>query len=309
MPSRLYVGRRKGLIMANTIIFIFIVLIIILDIITLGFIHNLIIKFFISIPLFIKDIIRSDKGVFRGYGFWVFCGLGGSGKTLSMVEYLSRIKKKYKHVLILSNFNCDLSDGNIKSWKDLLNITNINTYEIKRKEYDKRMKWGQKHIFMTIDDNNNIHYKKTVNDGIIFAFDEIHLTFESTKWQDAPSNLLDYISQQRKYHKQIVSSSQVFTRIDKKLREQTNFVIECKSIFRGRLVINSYYKTVEYIANGEKMDKGTRKRKVAKRYVFVGYDFIRNKYNTEQIMKELRTGKNEEQVLVDLIKKVGSKDV
>lgn len=156
---------------------------------------------------------------------------------------------------------------------------------------------------MTLDENNNIHYKKTVNDGVIYAFDEIHLTFESTKWQDAPDNLLDYISQQRKYHKQIVSSSQVFTRINKKLREQTNFVVECVSIFRGRLVINSYYKTVEYIANDEKMDKGSRKRRVKKRYVFVGYDNIRNKYNTEQIMKEVSISKNSDKQLIDLLKK------
>ena len=289
--------------MAGIIIFIFFIIFIFLDLITMGFIHNLIIKFFIALPLFIKDIIRSDKKVFHGYGFWAFCGLGGSGKTLSIVEYLIRIKKRYPNVLILSNFNCELADRQITSWKDLLDITNINTYEITMKEYDKRVKWGQKHIFMTVDDNNIIHYKKTVNDGVIYAFDEIHLTFESTKWQDAPENLLDYISQQRKYHKQIVSSSQVFTRINKKLREQTNYVVECKSIFRGRLVINSYYKTVEYIANDEKMDKGSRKRKVKKRYVFVAYDNIRNKYNTEQIMKEIQTSKSNDKMLIDLLKK------
>ena len=47
------------------------------------------------------------------------------------------------------------------------------------------------------------------NHGVIFGFDEIHLTFESTKWEDAPDNLLDYISQQRKFHKLILGSSQV----------------------------------------------------------------------------------------------------
>lgn len=293
--------------MSGIIIFIFLVIFAFLDFLTMGFIHNLIIKFFIALPLFIIDIIKSDKGVFRGYGFWAFCGLGGSGKTLSIVEYLSRIKNKYPNVLILSNFNLEFADGKIESWQDLIDITNINIYEISRKEFDTRQKWGQDHIFMTIDENDNIHYRKIINDGVIYAFDEIHLTFESTKWQDAPSNLLDYISQQRKYHKQIVSSSQVFTRIDKKLREQTNFVIECKSIFRGRLCINSYYRTVEYIANDEKMDKGSRKRKVRKRYVFVAFDNLRNKYNTEQVMKELKTSKSNESVLIDLIKKVGER--
>lgn len=292
-------------IMAKIIIFVFFIIFILLDCVTLGFIHNFIIKFFMSIPLFIKDIVRSDKGVFRGYGFWCFCGLGGSGKTLSIVEYLMRIKKRFPHVLILSNFDCDFADGKITSWKDLLNTTNINTYEISRKEYDNRVRWGQSHVYMALDDNNYIHYYKTVNDGVIFAFDEIQLTFESTNWHDAPDNLLDYISQQRKLHKQIVSSSQVFTRINKKLREQTNFVIECKSIFRGRLVINSYYYTFEYIANDEKMDKGSRKRKVKKRYVFIGYDSIRNKYNTEQLMKQVSTSKSSETVLIDYLKKIG----
>ena len=294
--------------MANTLIIILIIIFFILDLITMGFIHNLIIKFFKALPLFIIDIHRRDKGVFQGYGFWDFVGLGGSGKTLSIVNYLLKIQKKYKNVKVLTNFEYKGSNGTINSWKDLLEVENINIYEITRKEYDKRIKWGQKHVFMCIDDNNNIIYKKRINDGVIFGFDEIHLTFESTKWQDAPSNLLDYISQQRKYHKQILGSSQVFTRIDKKLREQTNYVIECKSILGGRLIINSYYKTVEYIANGDKMDKGQRKRKVHKRECYIAYDKIRNSYNTEQIMKELRVSRSQESVLIDLIKKVGKDD-
>ena len=139
------------------------------------------------------------------------------------------------------------------------------------------------------------------NHGVIFGFDEIHLTFESTKWEDAPDNLLDYISQQRKFQKLILGSSQVFTRIDKKLREQTNYVVECKSYLRGRLVTNKYFDTPSYIQNGEKMDKGVKKRKPRKRYVFVGYDNIRSHYNTEEIMKEISTGKTDGTKLLDLI--------
>lgn len=308
MPVRLYVGGRKGLKMANTIIIILFIIFIILDIITFGFLHNLIINFLKALPLFIIDIYKRDKGVFRGYGFWSFCGLGGSGKTLSIVRYLLRIQKKYPNVKVYTNFAYKNRDGDIKSWHDLLDTENINIYEITRKEYDKRSKWGQRHIYMCLTDDNQIIYKKKINDGVIFGFDEIHLTFESTKWQDAPGNLLDYVSQQRKLHKQILGSSQVFTRIDKKLREQTNYVIECKSIFGGRLVINSYYKTLEYIANGDKMDKGQRKRKVHRRISYVAYDNIRNSYNTEQIMKELSISRSKESVLIDLIKKVGSSD-
>ena len=144
------------------------------------------------------------------------------------------------------------------------------------------------------------------NHGVIFGFDEIHLTFESTGWQDAPSNLLDYISQQRKMHKQIVASSQVFTRINKKLREQTNFVIECNSLLSGRCVTNKFFRTPEYIANGEKLDQGARKRRAKKRYCFVATDEIRRQYNTEEIMKELQTGKSNLQQLADFLKENSS---
>lgn len=291
--------------MTVLIIFIVFCFLFFLDVIMKGFLHKLIINFISVILIFIYDLIKLDRTVFRGYGFWAYCGLGGSGKTLSIVDYLIKVRNKFPHVKILTNFSCAVADGKIKDWHDLLDIQNINTYTITKQEYEKRVKWGQKNIFMVLDSNNTIVYKKTVNDGVIYGFDEIHLTFESTKWQDAPSNLLDYISQQRKYHKQIVSSSQVFTRIDKKLREQTNYVIECRSIFMGRLIFNSIYKTTEYIANGDKMDKGTRKRKCYKRDCFIAFDNIRDKYNTEEIMKDLQGTKSKERVLVDLIKDLG----
>jgi len=87
-------GRKGIFTMANIIIILLFVIFIILDVITLGFLHSLIIKFFKSLPLFIRDIHRRDRGVFRGYGFWSFCGLGGSGKTLSIVNYLFKNTRK-----------------------------------------------------------------------------------------------------------------------------------------------------------------------------------------------------------------------
>ena len=108
-------------------------------------------------------------------------------------------------------------------------------------------------------------------------------------------------------HKQIVASSQVFTRIDKTLREQTNFVVECKSYLLGRLCTNKYYHTEEYIANDEKKDKGSRKRKVSKYEIFIAKDKIRNSYDTEEIMKELKVAKSEESQLTDLLLKFAKK--
>ena len=103
---------------AKLIIFILIIVFLILDVITLGFLHGLIINFFKAIPLIIKDIYRRDKHVFRGYGFWCFCGLGGSGKTLSIVRYLHSIQKKYPNVKVYTNFYYEGATGQITSWHD-----------------------------------------------------------------------------------------------------------------------------------------------------------------------------------------------
>lgn len=284
---------------------IFFVLFMILNIFNLltGFyLSKFLIKFIQALPLFFIDLYRLDKTVFRGYGFWGFVGLGGSGKTISIVDYLIMMREKYPKVKILTNFECSVSDGKINSWRDLLEVENKEIVEITEKEYYKYKKWNRKNIWIEVTDDELFFFEEK-NNGVIFGFDEIHLTFESTRWEDAPDNLLDYISQQRKLHKQIVASSQVFTRINKKLREQTNFVIECRSFLLGRLVVNKYYHTAEYIANDEKFDKGSRKRKTVKRDVFIAYDHIRDKYDTEEIMKDLNIGKSDSRKLSDLISK------
>lgn len=246
-----------------------------------------------ALYLYIGDLIKNDWSQFKGFGFWLFAGLGGSGKTLSMVEYLLRQKTRYPRLKIYSNFYLDFADGQFDSWEQILNYENYDLYLVSKDEYSKLDEYNRY-------SRNGRFYKKKHN-GIIFAFDEIHLTFASQKWENAPDNMLEYISQQRKLHKQIVASSQVFTRVDKKLREQTNFVIECKSIMWGRWIFNRYFNTPEYISNDEKMDSGNRRRKRAKRYSFIGTNSLRSHYNTYQVMINLKTGKSEQQLFADRV--------
>lgn len=113
----------------------------VIDILTMFYLSKFIKCFFKAIPLFIKDLIGMDRKVFPGYGFWCFCGLGGSGKTLSMVDYLLIIKAKYPKVKILTNFSFDLADGKIETWRDLLETTNYSIEEITEKEYKRFMKY------------------------------------------------------------------------------------------------------------------------------------------------------------------------
>ncbi len=198
---------------------------------------------------------RKKAPVFNMYGVYLFCGRVGCGKTISMVHEAERLKKKFPKLKIYANFNTPLADEQIKGWQDILNSKNI-------------------------DENG-------VNQGILFLFDEIHLTFDSQSWSKAPVNLLEYVSLQRHFHKCIFGSSQVWTRVNKILREQTDFVVECSCHFGKRLVKNVFFTQEVYQINGDLKDEGLRKRQNYKRYCFYASDRLRGLYDTDEVVTSI----------------------
>ena len=215
-------------------------------------------SFYFAFYRFLCDIVyqivtpKTDR-MFDLYGVYLFCGRVGTGKTISMVRRAELIKKRYPHVKIMANFHTDIADGFITCWEDVLY-------------------------------SENIDEKTGVNNGILFLFDEIHLTFDSQSWKDAPVNLLEYVSLQRHYHKCIFGSSQVWSRVNKVLREQTDWVVECKTYFGKRLVRNTTFSQEEYNVNGELKDSGFRHRHHKSNFCYYASDRLRSLYNTDEIV-------------------------
>lgn len=164
-----------------------------------------------AIPYFVRDcffklhkVFKGDQRPFNMYVVYLYNGLGGSGKTISMIRKAQEIKEKFPNVLIMGNFHCSVIDKYFDSWEDILNTENI-------------------------DENG-------VNQGVLILFDEMHLTLNSQSWREAPDELLEYISLQRHLHKCIFGSAQEWKRVTKIVREQVNYVIDCKSYMGGRLI-------------------------------------------------------------------------
>lgn len=208
-----------------------------------------------------KNIQTKRKGsdpIFDMYGVHIFSGRVGCGKTISMVRRAKNIKRRFPKLKIYANFTTDIADGYINCWEDIVNIENI-------------------------DDDG-------VNQGVLFLFDEIHLTFDSQGWQNAPDNLLEYISLQRHFHKCIFGASQVWSRVNKIIKEQTDYVIECKSYFGARLVRNCCYTNEDYQINGTQKDSGQRKRPKVYFESFYASDNLRSLYDTDEVIKGLSIG-------------------
>lgn len=136
-----------------------------------------------------RDFLNRDPDEFPLNGFHCYCGEQGSGKTSALVAKLRELKQKYPKLKVLSNFDCEFSDGLIEDWKDIV-------------------------------------FRENGKQGIVIALDEIQNWFSTNESKDFPPEMLQEICQQRKQHKMIMGTSQRFQRMAKPLREQVNFLYE-----------------------------------------------------------------------------------
>ena len=213
-------------------------------------------RFLLSLPSLIYwwicDLIHYDKRLFREYGLRLYCGRQGSGKTIGIVYDLERLRRRYPHCKIYTNFGYKAQTAPLHSLNDLINPDLLNG-----------------------------------TDGVIFAIDEIQNEFSCSTSKDFPESLLSQITQQRKQRICILASSQVFTRISKPLREQSYIIVECKTIF-GRYTKLKYIDADDYIEYAENPTPKKRLKLRAKRVEsFVQTDVLRSCYNSYELIKRL----------------------
>lgn len=152
-------------------------------------------KIFLDFPRqFITDLEERDPAFFPYQGCVIFCGRQGSGKTISMVEYIMRMQKEYPKSKVITNLAYVHEDDILNDWKPLI------TYK------------------------NGIF-------GVICAIDELQNWFSSNQSKDFPPEMLQVITQNRKNRRILLGTSQVFTRLAKPLREQATEVRDCRTFF------------------------------------------------------------------------------
>lgn len=197
------------------------------------------------------DIITSEarRARFTPYGFTMFCGRQGGGKTTSMVDYANHIHFRYPECIIVSNFKYKYADHIMKDWRDLLNIKN-----------------GHK--------------------GVLFLIDEIHSEYDSNAYKDFPESILSQISQQRKQRIKICATAQVYSRVVKQIREQTYSVVQCTTL-AGRWTFNREYDSRDYEIYCDNPQKKKKLRPIRK-HSFVQDDFLRGCFNTYEVINRMK---------------------
>lgn len=200
--------------------------------------------------LFVDFITRKERvGIFHEYGFTIYCGRQGSGKTISMVNYLNAMHEEYPDCMIVTNFWYEHASFRMTSWRDFLEIRNG-------------------------------------TDGVIFAIDEIQSEYNADSWKDFPEAILSEISMQRKQRLKIVATSQVYSRVVKQIREQTFSVVMCDTYF-GRFTRNKEYDAAEYSTGDTPYMLKKKCRPISKRS-FVQSDELRQCYDTYEKIERMK---------------------
>jgi len=207
-------------------------------------------KLFYFIKFLILDIRAQVKDKsFNEYALTIFAGRQGSGKTMSLVAELERIRHEYPDVTICTNFGYVHEDIALTDWQQIIDLRN--------------------------------------DAGIVFAIDEIQNEFDIYNARSFDTNILRVVTQQRKQRIKIYGTSQVFTRVSKPLREQTYEVVECFTIF-GRWTFQKCFDAQDYnvVVDSTNPDKKMTVRRKWRRN-FVQNDYIRNLYNSYAVIQNM----------------------
>ena len=191
---------------------------------------------------YISDLYEREPDFFKPQGIHMFCGEQGCGKTIACVEMMLRYQKMYPASKMITNFGVTTEDDELVKWQQLLDYTN-----------EKK--------------------------GVIVGIDEIQNWFMSGKNQ-LPEGMLEVATQNRKNRRVICCTAQVFTRVNKGLREQVTMVYEPHT-FLGcfTVVIKKKYK---FDSEGQVTDSKFRGW-----YCFTHTEDLRSAYDTYKVIHTL----------------------
>ena len=207
-----------------------------------------------KISKFKINFVKMHPNYFNPDGLLVFCGSQGSGKTLSAVQYSSKVLERYEMSIFCTNveikqfpINCyytrytethDNIEYNIVEYYTLVSNQLVRRVISFYKDGEQQSEIKNFEVIgfngRIVIEYNGLDCLKEIENGefgVLYLIDEIHLEFNSLESKNIPIEVMIEVSQQRKQRKHIVGTSQVYMRLAKPLREQIKNVVVCRNFF------------------------------------------------------------------------------
>lgn len=200
-------------------------------------------QLFYDVPRrYVLDMVQREPGYFQPRGIHMFCGEQGAGKTIACVELMLRLQKMYPASKMITNFGVTTENDELSEWQQLLEYTN-----------------GHK--------------------GVIVGIDEIQNWFQSGRVQ-LPEGMLEVATQNRKNNRILCCTAQVFTRVNKGLREQVTMLYEPHTFLGCFTVVIKRKPILDNEGN-------VLERKYRGMYCFVHTEDLRSAYDTYKVIHTL----------------------
>lgn len=203
------------------------------------------------LDLALQRMRGKDVDVFTPSGLCCFCGVQGSGKTLSAVLYLKRLMTLYPKSICVSNIQLNFFHDRIQPYTGVEQLNAIENGKF----------------------------------GVIFMLDEIQIEFNSLESKMMNTPIFELVCQQRKQRKHIIGTTQTFGRLAKPFREQFKNVVLCNNFLRTFFIQKIF--SAENVATEDDI-KVELKPMYTKMYIPSPADF--SLYDTYQQVKRIRKG-------------------
>lgn len=196
-----------------------------------------------------------DPLQFTMFGVLLFCGLQGSGKSLSAFDLIYNLCVDFPDVVIISNVNIGFHDYiKYEGIETVLNTDN-----------------GTK--------------------GIILFLDEIANQFPSSMSKEISSDWFTITNMLRKRRLLIIGTTPVFSRISKPFREQFEYVCLCRQSFNGLIQDNYWFRcNVESTIIGDGDEENTHNMQLVKHHWFTISKDIVSRYDTTEVVSVVKSG-------------------
>ena len=221
---------------------------------------------------------RRDKSFFWPNGTQVYCGRQGSGKTISAVYHVMRLKLRYPNMILVTNLNIStLTPRHFYSKSELGLLLNTAREGVA----DSIAPLDPMTEYIAFKSIDQLSYALVgVNNqlkGVVYLIDEIHTYFNALDSKNIPMFVFTEISQQRKQRKLIIGTSQVFKRMALLFREQADNIIskprKIGFFFHNRNIRNCFDTFQKVISANEQYNQTTfvpvqqlnKKGKISKR--------------------------------------------
>lgn len=193
---------------------------------------------------------KAHPDYFEPEGILIFCGSQGSGKSLSAVQYIKGICRRFPKAIL---------------------VTNVEIFGLP--EETKVVEYDGLDCLKNIE--NGYH-------GVIYYIDEIHLELNSLESKNIDMDTIVELSQQRKQRKHIVGTSQVYMRMAKPLREQVKDIVLCKNYFKY------FQRNILIDGFGSHEENGELVSDIVHKYLWFHSPELYNSYDTYAKMKRYK---------------------